>query len=95
MKYKISVSASNDIDDIWLWLAKENINSADNFLNELYKIFDLLCEFPLIGSMKPDFTDKNYRWIPIQKYWIAYKDFTSPLEIARVISAYRDIQEII
>ncbi|MDX1949204.1 MAG: type II toxin-antitoxin system RelE/ParE family toxin [Rickettsiales bacterium] len=91
INYVLSKQALSDIDSIWLRIAKENIKAADSLTIEFYKVFEMLALFPLSGSLKPEFTNKYYRWFPVHNYWIAYIPDSSPIRIARVINSYRNI----
>ncbi len=61
MHYVLSKQALSDIDSIWLRIAKENLDAADDLLSEFYKTFEMLSLFPISGSIKPEFTLKPYR----------------------------------
>lgn len=90
MQYISSPQAVEDIDLIWLRIARENLKAADRVAEEFYKVFELLSIFPFSGSVKPEFTNKPYRWFPVKGYWVAYTP-SSPIKVARVINSYRDI----
>ncbi len=90
-KYFLSDAAEQDVDEILTYIAKENHDAALKFLNALYECMDLLAINPQIGHVREDITDKpvlfwTFKW----HYLIIYKN-SSPIEIIRILSGYRDI----
>ena len=58
----------------------------------LYNVCQDLARFPEMGTARPDFTYKNYRFFTIRKrYIIAYRVVGNELFISRVLTAYQDI----
>ena len=52
---------------------------------------DRLAEFPELGHLREDLTDKPVKFWPFKwHYLIIYKP-SSPIEIVRVLSGFRDI----
>ena len=44
--------AQDDIDDIWNYIADDNIHAADNWLDKLDEQFALLTQQPLMGRAR-------------------------------------------
>ncbi len=91
MKYFLSPTAKKDIEGIIHRVANYNSSSADRLSREFKRVFESLSLFPLLGSVKEDFTNKPYRWLHIEGYWIAYNPNTMPIKIIRVLNSYLDI----
>ena len=90
-RYSLSPIAERDIDEIITYLAQENPVVARTFLDTLFAAMDNLAEFPEIGHVREDLTDKPVKfWLFKWHYLIIYKP-TSPIEIVRVLSGFRDI----
>lgn len=80
----LSVVAEQDIDEIITYLAQENPVVAQTFLDALFDAMDNLAEYPELGHLREDLTDRPVKFWPFKwHYLIIYKP-TSPLEIVRV-----------
>ena len=91
----LSVVAEQDIDEIITYLAQENPVVAQKFLDALFDAMDKLAEYPELGHLREDLTDRPVKFWPFKwHYLIIYKP-TSPLEIVRVLSGFRDIISLI
>ena len=91
----LSPIAEQDIDEIITYLAQENPVVARTFLDALFAALDNLAEFPELGHLREDLTDKPVKfWTFKWHYLIIYKP-TFPVEIVRVLSGYRDIIDLV
>ena len=91
----LSIVAEQDIDDIISYLVQENPVVAQTFLDALFDAMDNLAEYPELGHLREDLTDRPVKFWPFKwHYLIIYKP-TSPLEIVRVLSGFRDIISLI
>jgi plasmid stabilization system protein ParE len=90
-KCYLSPAAESDIDEVITYLAQENPKAAYSFLDALYDAMEKLANNPDMGHLREDLTDKPVKFWPFKwHYLIIYKP-TSPLEIIRVLSGFRDI----
>ena len=77
----LSFAAEQDIDEIITYLAQENPVVARIFLDALFDAMDNLAEYPELGHLREDLTDRPVKFWPFKwHYLIIYKP-TSPLEI--------------
>ena len=91
----LSVIAEQDIDEIITYLAQENPVIAQTFLDALFNAMDNLAEYPELGHLREDLTDQPVKfWSFKWHYLIIYKP-TSPVEIVRILSGFRDIISLI
>lgn len=91
----LSLVAEQDIDEIITYLVQENSVVAQTFLDALFDAIDNLAEYPEIGHIREDLTDKPVKfWSFKWHYLIVYKP-TTPVEIVRVLSGFRDIVSLI
>jgi len=94
-KYFLSPTAEQDADEIVTYIAQENPQAAMKFLDALYEAMDLLAANPLMGHQREDLTKHPVRFWPFKwHYLIIYKN-SSPLEIVRILSGYRDISNLL
>ena len=61
--------AQDDIDDIWNYIADDNIHAADNWLDKLDEQFALLTQQPLMGRARDELS-AGIRSFPLGRYVI-------------------------
>ena len=91
----LSEAALADLDEIWLYIATDNVRAADRVIDKIYETTYLLAENPGMGHKREDLTDKPVRFWNVYNYLIIYKAETRPIEIARVLNASRDVESIL
>ena len=92
LKLNITDQAKADIKLITNYIAKDNKSAAMAMSKYLYKICRDLAEFPDMGTIRLDFTYKNFRFFIVKKrFIIAYRVDGNKLFISRVLTAYQDI----
>ena len=92
LKLNITYRAKADIRLITNHIAKDNKSAARAMSVYLYKICRDLAKFPDMGTIRADFTYKDFRFFIIKKrYVIAYKIDGDNLFISRVLTTYQDI----
>lgn len=50
-----------------------------------------LVDHPGLGHVRDDLADETLRVWPVHSYLVIYRPETTPLQIVRVLSGYRDI----
>jgi toxin ParE1/3/4 len=90
MKLKFTKQSKQDLDDIWDYIAEDNPNAADRFVDSLYEKCHLLTERPEIGRVRPEIRS-DIRSLPVGNYLIFYHLQAGAIIINRVLSGYRDI----
>lgn len=74
MQLKWSKDAIEDLDNIWKYIAADNIMRAFSFIDELRVEAKRLADNPMIGIKIPEINDTNFR------EWF-YRDYTLIYEI--------------
>ena len=92
-KLRISDAAYSDLTDIWIYISEGSPEIADGVLNKIYEKCELVAQNPFIGRDRAELHE-GLRSFPIQRYLIFYKMDSGYVEIARVLSGYRDIEDI-
>ena len=96
LKLNITDRAKKDIILITDYIAKDNKRAARNMAVYLYRVCSTLADFPHLGTIRADFSYKDYRFYVIKKrYVIAYRIEGDTLFISRVLSGYQDICAIL
>ncbi len=93
--YKLTTAAQDDLQEIWLYIAQNNPLAADHVEDALYDTFNILAENPHIGHTRPDIKANNIRFWGVYSYQIIYEPKSEPLQILRILSGYRDINNIL
>jgi plasmid stabilization system protein ParE len=90
-EYVLSTGAEFDLDEIWEYIALDNIRSADRWIGKLFDAFDALARNPGIGHRREDLTTYPILFWPVGAYLILYRVQTKRIEIVAVTQGARDI----
>jgi toxin ParE1/3/4 len=93
MKYRLSTAAQTDLDDCWLYIARDNPQAADRFLDALEEKFSMLATHPGLGR-KCDELRPGLQRFPVGTHVIFYRLRTKHIEIVRVLHGARDIEAV-
>ena len=91
IRYSISPAAKADLEEIWLYIATDNLDAADRLLDEFSLNFKRLVDNPHLGPERTDLVSQPVRFLRSSSYLIVYQVRDSEITIIRVLSAYRDI----
>ena len=94
MSYKLSVKASDDIENIWLYTFENwSLKQADRYINLIFEEIEYLADNRNSGK---DFSHvrKNYRCSKVKSHLIFYRqtDNNVDIEIIRVLHQRMDIE---
>jgi plasmid stabilization system protein ParE len=87
--------AKQDINEIWDYIADDNIEAADRVLDALDNAINKLAKNPGAGHWREELADKRHRFFLVYSYLIVYRNESRPLQIIRVLHAARDVQSIL
>ena len=95
IKLKLSISdlATDDLANIWLYIADYSPSVADQFIDEIYDKCFLLTGAPDIGQQRDELLPGICSF-PVKRYIIFYRKKGNKLEIVRVLSGYRDLETL-
>jgi plasmid stabilization system protein ParE len=90
-RYRLSGEARDDIDDLWAFIAADNLEAADRLVKAIHDACAVLGENPTFGHFRHDITGLQVRFHTVMKnYLIVYDPLTSPIMIVRVLHGARD-----
>jgi plasmid stabilization system protein ParE len=89
--YVLSVDADLDLDEIWEYIARDNIDAADRWIAKLFDAFEALGRTPGMGHTREDLTPHQVRFWPVGAYLVIYRAEHRPIEIVAVTQGSRDI----
>jgi antitoxin ParD1/3/4/toxin ParE1/3/4 len=90
-KYVLSTGAELDLDEIWEYIALDNIRAADCWIDKLFDAFDTLSQNPGMGHKREDLTAYPILFWPVGAYLILYRVQKEYIEIVAVTQGARDI----
>jgi plasmid stabilization system protein ParE len=89
--YAFHPEALADIDEIWEYIADDNIDAADELLADIHSTLATLAASPHIGRRRPDLTGRPLRFhVARDEYLIAYAPDGRPLWIVAVFHGRRN-----
>jgi plasmid stabilization system protein ParE len=89
--YILSTAAEFDLDEIWEYIAADNIDAADRWIGKLFDAFEALGQMPGMGHRREDLTSYPVLFWPVGAYLIIYRAERRPIEIVAVTQGSRDI----
>ena len=89
--YILGSDAARDLDTIWDYIAKDNIDAADRWTAKLFEAFESLGQTPGMGHRREDLTRLPVLFWPVGAYVVIYRAERSPVEIVAVTQGSRDI----
>lgn len=92
-RFRLTVPADQDLDGLWDYIAQDNVDAADRFIELLYDKFALLASNPRIGRPCDDLRPGLFRF-PVGNYVIFYRVAPRHIEIARIVHGARNIQAL-
>lgn len=86
----IRPEAKVDLDDIWFYIAQDNPNNADWFLDQIQETSLSLANYPQMGTIRNELK-ADLRSHPIGNYLIFYFPLENGIDIVRVLHRSRNI----
>jgi len=82
-------AAKNDLIEVWLQIANDSVERADEYISKLQEICELIAVQPAMGVDRPDIAD-GVRSFPVDHYIIYYEQHRRTISVLRVWHAARD-----
>ncbi|MEG3837106.1 MULTISPECIES: type II toxin-antitoxin system RelE/ParE family toxin [unclassified Microcoleus] len=92
-RYTLSAPAKQDLRELTNYLLQFSANAANHFLNVFQEKFRLLADFPEMGRSREELAP-SLRSFPVDKYVIFYRVIKNGIQIERVLSGYRDFEDV-
>lgn len=83
--------AEADLDEIWWYIAQDNLDAADKRLDRLEERCTALAEFPLMGMSREELFP-SLRSVTVGNYVIFYLPLTDGIDVVRVLPGMRDFK---
>ena len=89
--YILGPDAELDLDAIWEYISRDNIDAADRWIGKLFDAFEALGKTPGMGHKREDLTAHPVLFWPVGAYLVIYRSDRRPIEIVAVTQGSRDI----
>ncbi|MGD0457008.1 MAG: type II toxin-antitoxin system RelE/ParE family toxin [Terriglobia bacterium] len=87
--YDFHSEAAVDLDEIWDFIAEDNLDAADKVIADILASIDALVAFPHQGHKRPDLTSRPLRFTVVREHLIAYAPEEKPLWVVAVMHGRR------
>ena len=89
-EFVLHPDAVKDLEEIWEYIAGDNLSAADQVREEIYDAIQSLVPFPHVGHTRPDMTSRPLRFQTVRDYVIAYAPDEKPLAVIAVLHGRRN-----
>jgi toxin ParE1/3/4 len=86
--------AQDDLLEIWLHIAKDNVAAADRLLDRIASRCAGLADFPEIGPAREDI-GRGVRVLTVGNYLVLYRANRERVDIVRVVHGARDLRNFV
>jgi len=96
MAHQIAPQAEADLDEIWLYVAKQSgsLETASRLIDSITDRFHRLARFPFAGRARDRELGAGLRTFPVGEYVIVYSVEDSDVAILRVVHGRRDLERL-
>ena len=94
MAHRVGAEAEADLDDIWLYVAKESgsMDVATRLIDSIAERFVLLASFPYAGRARDEDFGAEFRSFAVGEYVIVYCIEGEDVLILRVVHGKRQLE---
>ena len=93
--YTLSPEATEDLFEIWQYIAADSEDAADRVQAEFYTMFGKLAQMPRQGHRRDDLTRRPVLFFPLYSYLIVYQADVNPIRIMAVVHGRRDVESFL
>jgi toxin ParE1/3/4 len=79
------------VDSIWAYIAAGNVKAAEELLDRLSALFEMLVQNPLAGRRRPDL-GADLRSFAVENFVVFYRPRSYGIEVVRVVHGRQDIK---
>lgn len=85
-----TVLAEQDLEEIWLYIAADNLVAADALIDRIAETSALLADDAKLGRDRPEILE-GLRSFPVGNYILFYRPEPGGIELTRVLHGARDL----
>jgi plasmid stabilization system protein ParE len=97
-RYTLSRKARRDVFEVWLYIAKDSVDVADQVETAIFQNCELLAENPRIGKLTVKATKRpllSWPAVPYMNYLIFYELRPRGITIVRIVRGERDLPKLL
>lgn len=79
-----------DVEEIWEFIATDNVDAADRTVEEVFEAITSLVAFPQIGHSRADLTSRPLRFHPVRNFLVVYAPDENPLLVIAILHGGRN-----
>lgn len=88
-----SERAKQDLLDIWLWIARDNVGLADAVLDRIERRASKLSQHREMGVARPEIGE-GARGLAVERWLVLYRLVDGGVQIVRVVDGARDLARL-
>jgi plasmid stabilization system protein ParE len=92
--FRLSNAANRDLDEIWEYIAADNLVAADHLIERFHQAFLWLSKYPGAGHRRTDISKPVLFWAE-GNYEIIYRVLAGFIEIDAILHGSRDIPAVL
>lgn len=92
-QFQVSANARSDLEEIWVYIAQDNLQAADGLMRAIVSRFSLLASMPDLGRSREELA-RGLRSLPLGNYVIFYRKLSDGVAVVRVLHGARDLPPI-
>ena len=85
--------AAEDITGVWDFIANDNLDAADHWVDQLDAQLRLLATQPLMGRARDELAP-GIRSFPFGRYLIFYVPISGGIDVVRILRGARDVDTV-
>ena len=89
-EYAFHPEALNDLDEIWEFIAKDNVEAANRIVAQVLATCENLSRLPHQGHSRPELSSRPLRFVVVRDYLLAYAPDERPLWILAILHGKRN-----
>jgi plasmid stabilization system protein ParE len=89
-EFVLHSDAIKDLEEIWEYIAADNVDAADRFREEIYGAIKSLVPFPYVGHSRPDLSSRPLRFQTVRDFVIAYAPDEKPMAVIAILHGRRN-----
>src|SRR5215211_1051469 len=86
--------AQRDLDDIWLYIARDSIEAAEKVVETIERAVWKLADMPRMGHERLELAGRRYRVWSVYSYLIIYRYGPKTLTVVRIVHGARDLRRL-
>lgn len=86
--------AIRDVEEIWQWIAADDVAAADRWVRLIVDTTDRLVEFPNSGPSRPELAP-GARSLVVGRYLVLYRVGPDSVDIVRVVHGARELSRLL